>query len=83
MICDYLDKRLGLLNAKPRRELIEYVPDRLGHDRRYAIDASKIRDEVQWEPSVAFERGIAETIEWYLDNRAWVEDIETGRYREY
>ncbi len=83
MICDYLDKKLGLINAKPRTELIEYVPDRLGHDRRYAIDASKIRDEVQWEPSVAFERGIAETIEWYLDNRAWVQDIETGRYREY
>ena len=83
MICDYLDKKLGLINAKPRTELIEYVPDRLGHDRRYAIDASKIRDEVHWEPSVAFERGIAETIEWYLDNRAWVQDIETGRYREY
>ena len=81
MICDYLDKRLGLTGARPRRELIEYVPDRLGHDRRYAIDASKIHNELQWKPSVTFEEGIVETIEWYLNNMAWVEDIETGRYR--
>jgi dTDP-glucose 4,6-dehydratase len=82
LICDYLDKRLGLLDAKPRTELIEYVPDRLGHDRRYAIDASKIRDEILWKSSKTFENGMAKTIEWYLDNQAWVEDIETGRYRE-
>jgi dTDP-glucose 4,6-dehydratase len=82
LICDYLDKRLGLIDAKPRTELIEYVPDRLGHDRRYAIDASKIRGEILWEPSMTFENGIAKTIEWYLDNQVWVEDIETGRYRE-
>jgi dTDP-glucose 4,6-dehydratase len=82
LICDYLDKRLGLIDAKPRTALIEYVPDRLGHDRRYAINASKIRNEILWEPSVTFENGIAKTIEWYLDNQAWVEDIETGRYRE-
>jgi len=83
MICDYLDKRLGLMNEKSRRELIEYVTDRLGHDRRYAIDASKIKSELHWQPSVTFEQGIEETIEWYLDNMAWVEDIETGKYREY
>jgi dTDP-glucose 4,6-dehydratase len=82
LICDYLDKRLGLIDAKPRTELIAYVPDRLGHDRRYAIDASKIRDEILWEPSMSFENGIAKTIEWYLDNQVWVEDIETGRYRK-
>jgi len=82
LICDYLDKRLGLIDAKPRTELIAYVPDRLGHDRRYAIDASKIRNEILWEPSMTFENGIVKTIEWYLDNQAWVEDIETGRYRE-
>jgi dTDP-glucose 4,6-dehydratase len=82
LICDYLDKRLGLIDAKPRTKLIAYVPDRLGHDRRYAIDASKIRDEILWEPSMTFENGIAKTIEWYLDNQVWVEDIETGRYRE-
>ena len=82
LICDYLDKRLGLIDEKPRTKLIAYVPDRLGHDRRYAIDASKIRDEILWEPSMTFENGIAKTIEWYLDNQVWVEDIETGRYRE-
>jgi dTDP-glucose 4,6-dehydratase len=81
-ICDYLDKRLGLIDGKSRTHLIAYVPDRLGHDRRYGIDASKIRGEILWEPSVSFEDGMARTIEWYLDNRAWVEDIETGRYRE-
>ncbi len=83
IICDYLDKRLGLLDGKPRRGLIEYVPDRPGHDRRYAIDASKITNELQWKPSVTFEKGIIETIEWYLNNMAWVEDIDTGRYRQY
>jgi dTDP-glucose 4,6-dehydratase len=83
MICDYLDKRLGLMDRKPRTELIEYVSDRLGHDRRYAIDASKIRNELHWQPSVTFEKGIEETIEWYLNNMAWVEDIETGKYQEY
>jgi dTDP-glucose 4,6-dehydratase len=82
LICDYLDKRLGLVDAKPRTKLIAYVPDRLGHDRRYAIDASKIRGEILWEPSMTFENGIVKTIEWYLDNQVWVEDIETGRYRE-
>ncbi len=83
MICDYLDKKLGLINGKPRRELIDYVSDRLGHDRRYAIDASKIINELHWQPSVNFERGIIETIDWYLQNTAWVEDIETGKYLEY
>jgi len=82
MICDYLDKKLGLIDGKPRRELIDYVSDRLGHDRRYAIDASKIINELHWQPSVNFKRGIIETIDWYLQNTAWVEDIETGKYRE-
>lgn len=83
MICDYLDKKLRLIHGKPRRELIDYVSDRLGHDRRYAIDASKIINELHWQPSVNFERGIIETIDWYLQNTAWVEDIETGKYQEY
>ena len=83
MICDYLDKKLGLIHGNPRRELIDYVSDRLGHDRRYAIDASKIINELHWQPSVNFERGIIETIDWYLQNTAWVEDIETGKYLEY
>jgi dTDP-glucose 4,6-dehydratase len=71
------------MDGKPRRELIEYVPDRLGHDRRYAVDASKINNELQWEPSVTLEKGITGTIEWYLKNIAWVEDIETGKYQKH
>jgi dTDP-glucose 4,6-dehydratase len=82
MICDYIDEKLGLLNGKPRCELIEYVTDRPGHDRRYAIDPSKIKNEIHWEPSITFDKGIRETIDWYLSNRAWVEDIETGKYRD-
>jgi dTDP-glucose 4,6-dehydratase len=82
-ICDYLDTRLGILDRKPRRELIQFVTDRLGHDQRYAIDAAKIHHEIQWEPSVAFERGIIDTIEWYLNHMDWVADIESGRYREH
>lgn len=82
-ICDYLDTRLGLLDGRPRRELIQFVTDRLGHDRRYAIDASKLHRELHWEPRVSFEKGIIDTIEWYLNHRDWIEDIENGRYRAY
>ncbi len=82
-ICDYLDTRLGLMDGKPRRGLIQFVTDRLGHDRRYAIDATKVHRELQWEPTVAFERGIIDTIEWYIDHMGWVEDIESGRYLEF
>jgi dTDP-glucose 4,6-dehydratase len=80
MVCDYLDKKLGLADGKPRRKLIEYVTDRLGHDLRYAIDATKTNNELDWKPSVKFENGLADTIDWYFDNMAWVEDIETGKY---
>jgi dTDP-glucose 4,6-dehydratase len=82
-ICNYLDERIGLIDGKPRRELIEYVVDRPGHDRRYALDASKIQRELHWKPSVAFERGIIDTIEWYLNHLDWVEDIETGKYLQH
>jgi len=61
--------------------LIRYVEDRLGHDRRYAIDASKIKNELGWEPSVKFEDGIKATIKWYLDNAAWIARIKSGAYR--
>ena len=64
-------------------DLITYVKDRPGHDRRYAIDATKIRDELGWVPSVVFEDGIAETIQWYLDNSAWLEQVRSGAYRDY
>lgn len=83
-ICDLLDEKVGLLEGeKPRRSLIKFVKDRAGHDRRYAIDASKIKDELGWEPTVGFEEGIRRTIEWYLDNSDWVGSVIDGSYQEY
>ena len=71
-------KELG----KPE-SLIRYVKDRPGHDRRYAIDAAKIKDELGWEPAVMFDKGIIRTIKWYLDNVDWTEKIRSGQYQEY
>ena len=84
IICDLLDEKVGLLpSGKPRRSLVGYVKDRPGHDRRYAIDASKIKNELGWKPSVSFETGIRHTIDWYLDNSEWVASVMDGSYREY
>lgn len=63
--------------------LISYVDDRLGHDRRYAIDSSKIQNELGWKPEYTFETGIKETINWYLDNQDWIEQVKSGEYQEY
>ena len=63
--------------------LIEFVTDRLGHDRRYAIDSSKIQKELGWSPYYTFETGIKETIQWYLDNLDWIEQVKSGEYQEY
>jgi len=83
-VCDLLDEKVGLLSSgETRRSLIRFVKDRPGHDRRYAIDAGKIRRELGWEPSVTFEQGIEQTIEWYLNHREWVEEILSGSYRDY
>ncbi|ABA89831.1 dTDP-glucose 4,6-dehydratase [Syntrophotalea carbinolica DSM 2380] len=83
-ICDILDEKVGLLaSGKPRRELISFVKDRAGHDRRYAIDASKIGNDPGWQPAVTFEEGIRRTIDWYLDNPDWSAAILDGSYREY
>ena len=62
--------------------MIRHVEDRAGHDRRYALDTSKLR-ELGWEPQRSFEEGLAETVEWYRDNRAWWEPIKSGEYRRY
>ena len=64
------------------RDLITFVPDRPGHDRRYAIDAGKIRGELGWEPAVTFDEGMAATVQWYLDNQEWLQAVRSGRYRE-
>jgi dTDP-glucose 4,6-dehydratase len=63
--------------------LIEFVTDRLGHDRRYAIDSTKIQEELGWIPKYTFEVGIKETIQWYLDNQEWTNQIRSGEYQEY
>ena len=83
-ICDVLDERRGPLDGgRPRRSLITFVKDRPGHDRRYAIDAAKIRRELGWQPSVRFEEGIRQTIDWYLSNPDWVTAVTDGSYRDY
>jgi len=80
-ICALLDERHPREDGKPRESQIAFVADRPGHDRRYAIDASKLRDELGWEPEYDFERGIAETVDWYLANQDWVKRVLDGSYR--
>jgi dTDP-glucose 4,6-dehydratase len=75
--------KLILQNLNKPESLINFVKDRLGHDRRYAIDSSKIQSELGWTPKYTFETGIAETIQWYLDNKEWWERIKSGEYMAY
>ena len=63
--------------------LITYVKDRAGHDKRYAIDSSKIKNELGWEPSLHFEEGIEKTVSWYLNNKNWLDNVNSGKYRNY
>jgi len=79
-ICSVLDSIRPRADARPYAELITFVTDRPGHDQRYAIDASKIRRDLGWEPSVTFEEGIQRTVRWFLDNEAWWQDILDTRY---
>lgn len=73
-----------ILDALDKDEsLIEFVTDRLGHDRRYAIDSTKIQNDLGWSPTYTFEAGIEETIQWYLDNQDWTNQVKTGQYQEY
>ena len=80
-ICSLLDARVPRSDGQPRSSQITFVADRPGHDRRYAIDASKLRDELGWEPAYTFEQGIAETVDWYLSNQDWVARVLDGSYR--
>ena len=80
-ICKLLDERRPREDGKPRASQITYVADRPGHDRRYAIDASKLQGELGWKPLHTFEQGIAETVDWYLDNQDWVKRVLDGSYR--
>ena len=82
LLCDLLDKKL---NRPPgtSSKLITYVTDRAGHDHRYAIDASKIKNELGWEPSLQFEEGLNKTIDWYLENEQWLQEVTSGDYQSY
>ena len=81
-LCDILDRLRPRLQGS-YRDLITYVKDRPGHDRRYAIDPTKIEKEIGWTPAETFETGMARTVHWYLDNPAWIEAVRSGAYREW
>ena len=83
MICDILDDLPVPALDAPRRNLITFVKDRPGHDRRYAIDFSKLREELGWAPEESFETGMRKTINWYLDNRDWVDRVLSGEYKSW
>jgi len=82
-ICDLLDQICHQSPFRPHTSLITYVKDRPGHDRRYAIDCSKIEKELGWRPKETFESGLKKTIQWYLENPDWVESVQTGAYRAW
>jgi dTDP-glucose 4,6-dehydratase len=82
LICRVMDKKLGRLEGESEK-LITFVTDRAGHDLRYAIDATKIRNELGWEPSLQFEEGIEKTIDWYLNNEEWLNNVTSGDYQKY
>ena len=82
LLCDLLDEKLDRSKGTSR-QLITFVKDRAGHDLRYAIDANKIQSELGWSPSVTFEQGLSKTIDWYLQNKLWLENNTSGRYKEY
>jgi len=81
-LCKMLDKKLDREEGESER-LITYVVDRAGHDKRYAIDASKLEQELGWTPSITFEVGLEKTVDWYLNNSEWVNRITSGDYKEY
>ena len=81
-LCKLMDRKLGREEGESEK-LIIYVKDRAGHDMRYAIDASKIKNELGWEPSVNFDQGIEKTVDWYLENESWINNILTGDYEKY
>lgn len=82
LMCDTVDQKLGK-ETGTSRELISFVKDRAGHDMRYAIDASKIDNDLGWTPNYTFEEGLAETVDWYLNNSEWLKNVTSGAYKEY
>ncbi|TDP59182.1 dTDP-glucose 4,6-dehydratase [Flavobacterium dankookense] len=82
LLCQKMDEKLGRVSGESEK-LITYVKDRPGHDLRYAIDASKIKKELGWKPSVTFEEGLSQTIDWYLNNDDWLKNVTSGEYKKY
>ncbi|MFJ2985505.1 MULTISPECIES: dTDP-glucose 4,6-dehydratase [unclassified Pseudomonas] len=82
-VCGLLDELQPRADGLSYREQISFVSDRPGHDRRYAIDARKLERELGWTPAETFETGIRKTVQWYLDNRQWVQDAQSGSYRDW
>ena len=82
LLCSIMDKKLGRKDGESA-ELITFVKDRAGHDLRYAIDSSKLQTELGWVPSVTFEEGIELTVQWYLDNEEWLNNVTSGSYQKY
>ena len=83
LLCDLLDARLGRTAKNSSRRLIRFVTDRPGHDRRYAIDATKIHRELGWVPEHSFEEALAATVDWYLNHMQWVDSVRSGEYRKW
>jgi dTDP-glucose 4,6-dehydratase len=81
-LCKQMDKKLGRPEGESE-QLITYVTDRAGHDLRYAIDATKLKNELGWMPSLQFEEGLSKTIDWYLQNKEWLEEVTSGNYQNY
>ena len=82
MIIKTVDRLLGRKQGTSN-QLITYVNDRAGHDLRYAINATKIKEKLGWEPSLQFEEGLEKTVKWYLDNREWMDRVTSGDYKNY
>ena len=77
-----MDKKLNRISGNSEK-LISFVGDRAGHDKRYAIDASKLERELGWKPSITFEEGLEKTVDWYLENQDWVKKVTSGEYQKY
>jgi dTDP-glucose 4,6-dehydratase len=82
LLCQIMDKKLGRKEGSSE-SLITFVKDRPGHDKRYAIDASKINKELSWEPSLQFAEGLEKTVDWYLSNQDWLDSVTSGAYQKY
>ena len=82
LLCNIMDEKLGREKGSSEK-LITYVKDRPGHDKRYAIDANKIKSELGWEPSLQFAEGLEKTVNWYINNQDWLDNVTSGDYQNY